>query len=237
MNDLRCIFKKNFLSSISEPTKLKLVVLLLLVSTVFSYHNGLFGEFLLDDEPQISQNANIRQLWPPDKIFANNRRPILYLSLAVNYAVGGQNTFGYHLFNVAIHFLSALFLFGIIRRTTEKMPSLKNYLGLSPFAFALTVSMLWLVHPMQTESVTYVVQRTESLAGLFYLLTIYAVARRIITPAGGWSALAVLACALGMATKETVVTAPFVAICYDRIFFSRSWKIFWQKRWETNPEI
>src|SRR5208283_163030 len=79
---------------------------------------------------------------------------------------------------------------------------------------ALTIALLWALHPLQTESVTYIVQRAESLCGLFYLLTLYCVIRgstsaanprsafRLPHSAFVWYSAAVLACILGMATKE-----------------------------------
>lgn len=216
---------------VSYPEWLKwgLAVLLLFSATVFSYHNSLSGSFILDDEPQISQNPRIRQLWPLEQIFYNNRRPVLYLSLALNYAVGGLQVIGYHLFNGGIHFLAALVLFGIIRRSCQSNRLRENY-ALAAEGMALTVSLLWLVHPLQTESVTYLIQRAESLAGLFYFLTIYAVARRNLTPTKWWATAAVLACSAGMMTKETVSTAPLMALLYDRIFWASSWRELWLKR-------
>jgi Tfp pilus assembly protein PilF len=76
------------------------------------------------------------------------------------------------------------------------------------------VALLWAVHPLQTGAVTYIVQRAESLMGLFYLLTIYCAIR-------GWTAAAIAACALGMATKESMVTAPLVVVAWDWVFAPR----------------
>ncbi len=92
---------------------------------------------------------------------------------------------------------------------------------------ALAVALLWTVHPLQTESVTYLVQRAESLAGFFYLLTLYGFARGAEAEssgrsAGRWWGVSVAACVLGLATKETVVTAPLMVWFYDRTFFAGS---------------
>jgi len=209
--------------------KLALCVFILLAATIIAYHNGLTGAFLLDDEPQITNNPHIQKLWPPTDILANNRRPVLYLTLAINYAFGGFKTFGYHLFNVVVHFFSALILFGIVRRVmmTE---DLKTRFGGVSFAVALPVALLWLVHPLQTESVTYIIQRTESLAGLFYLLTIYGAARFATTAGSAWGWLAFLSCTLGMVTKETVATAPLVVFLFDGVYFGGSWQKVWRER-------
>jgi Flp pilus assembly protein TadD len=98
------------------------------------------------------------------------------------------------------------------------------------------------VHPLQTEAVTYVVQRAESLMSLFYLLTLYCFIRyseaqpplvpaRRYSPAGGiWALLSVLSCFLGMATKEVMVSAPLVVLFYDRTFLAGSLRTAWARR-------
>jgi tetratricopeptide (TPR) repeat protein len=121
-------------------------------------------------------------------------------------------------------------------------------------AFAIT--LLWLLHPLQTESVTYIVQRAESLGGLFYLLTLYCVIRGAATERGWWLrrtdgkepsddasvrrswisnsltwyCLAILACVLGVASKEVVATAPVVVFLYDRTFLTGSFRQAWRRR-------
>jgi hypothetical protein len=94
------------------------------------------------------------------------------LSLAMNYALGGLNPWGYHVFNVAIHILASLTLYGLIRRTLTSR-SLRAKWAPVATSVAATVALVWLVHPLQTESVTYTIQRGESLMGLFFLLTFY----------------------------------------------------------------
>src|ERR1035438_1270270 len=104
--------------------------------------------------------------WPPIDTSASGR-PILNLSLAANYAVGGTAVWGYHAVNLAIHVLAGLTLFGIVRRTFAPRT------GAAAVFVAFLAALLWALHPLQTESVTYIVQRAESLMGLFYLLTLY----------------------------------------------------------------
>jgi len=92
--------------------------------------------------------------------------------------------------------------------------------------------VLWVVHPLGTESVTYLVQRTESLMGLFLLLTLYGVIRGAgAAQPGWWYAAAVVACALGMGSKEVMVAAPLIVLAYDRIFLAASLREMLQKRW------
>jgi hypothetical protein len=177
-------------------------------------------------------------------------RPILNLSLALNYALGGANVRGYHVFNLAIHVLAALTLMGIVRRTLllpsmrgAMLPSSEAWLGPSMVArhasengsmapyLAGAVAMLWALHPLQTESVTYVIQRAESLMGLFYLLTLYCVIRSSSSGSALWPLAAVLSCAMGMATKEVMVTVPVIVLLYDRTFLAGSFAGALRKRW------
>ena len=131
---------------------------------------------------------------------------------------------GYHVVNLAIHILGALVLYGVVRRTLL-CASLRQRYGDEARWLALAVALIWVVHPLQTESVTYLIQRTESLMGLFFLLTLYCVIRGS-TSSGrrGWYAAAVVCCALGMGSKEVMVVAPLTVLLYDRAFLSGSFR-------------
>lgn len=149
-----------------------------------AYANSFAGEFVLDDHLWIDpvQNPSIRQLSPlgpvlfPPQDALSSGRPVVNLSLAANYALGGTNVWGYHAVNVAIHLLAALVLFGIVRRSLLTS-RLRDRFGRFATGLALAVALLWVVHPLGTAAVTYIIQRTEALAGWFYLLTLYCVIR------------------------------------------------------------
>jgi len=99
---------------------------------------------------------------------------------------------------------------------------------------ALAVAVLWTVHPLQTESVTYVIQRAESMMGLFYLLTLYCFIRKAISSSpGGWYMLSITACLLGMASREVMMSAPLIVLLYDRTFVSGSFAEAWRRRWRV----
>ena len=158
------------------------------------------------------------------------RRPLVCLTLALNYALGGLEPWSYHVVNLAIHACAALVLFGIVRRTLQG-PRLRERFGTPANGLAAAIAILWAVHPMQTESVTYVIQRMESLMGLFLLLTLYCVIRGHDSPRRlWWFAGAVACCALGMATKEGMATAPIIVLLYDRVFLADSWADLSHKR-------
>ena len=206
----------------ADVWRLRLYALLILLSGTVAYHNSLGGPFIFDDQFRIVENARLRHLWPPEALIAGSLRPVVDLSLAVNYALGGLDVRGYHLVNLAIHLGAALLLFGVVRRTLILPRLAARFGGASPW-LAACVAILWVVHPLQTQSVTYTIQRAESLAGLWYLLTLYAVIRAATARRPtNWSSTAVLACALGMATKPVMVTAPLLVLWYDRTFLSGS---------------
>ncbi len=217
-----------------------------MVAAVLAYHNSFSGPFIFDDVG-ISQNPTIRQLWPiwkplcpPNHGETVTGRPLLNLSFAANYAVNGLNVWGYHVANLAIHVLAALLLFGILRRTfllpggADIPVCLMNQdsRGRHKIFLALAIALLWAIHPLQTESVTYIVQRAESLVALFYLLTLYCFIRGATSGRGRfWYAAAVLACLLGMASKEVMVSAPLMVLLYDRAFLAGSFREAWRRRY------
>ena len=146
-------------------------------------------------------------------------RPLVNLSFALNYAAGELDPRGYRLTNLAIHLLAALVLFGLVRRTLL-LPSLESRFGAHATDLAWAVALIWTLHPLQTEAIDYVTQRTESMMGLFYLLTMYCSARALYRQPARWHIAAVLACAAGMMCKESMVTAPVVVGLYDYVFAS-----------------
>ena len=173
-----------------------------MVAALAAYYNSFSVPFLFDDTPGIKENATIRHLsqalipphGPHDGGLPVAGRPMVNLSLAVNYALGQLAAPGYHVLNLAIHILAGLALFGVVRRTLRERPTpnvqqptsnSNNPIFQRPSFredatwLALAVAALWTLHPLQTESVTYIVQRAESLMGLFYLLTLYCFIRGV----------------------------------------------------------
>ncbi len=204
--------------------------LLIVAAGCIAYANSFDGSFVLDDGRYIADNARIKQLWPLTDVLGH-RRPVLDLSLALNYAVGGLNVSGYHAVNLGIHLLASLVLFGVIRRTMLGRSPLEHPGGAVSWP-ALMVALLWCVHPLQTQSVTYLIQRGESMMGLFYLLMLYCAIRGTRSPRGvWWYVTAVACCALGMGTKAVMVTAPVLLLFYDRAFLAHSWAEVVRRRW------
>jgi len=220
---------------------------------IWAYSNSFSGAFVFDDTPAIVENPHIRSLWPltramsaPAQVTVSGR-PVAALSFAVSYALAPadvrdvmtptadvptfgidarfkRNLWGYHAFNLAIHLCAGLVLFGVVRRTLLS-PRMRDRFAAASTPLAFAVALLWIVHPLHTESVTYLVQRVESLMGLFYLSTLYCAIRaweETGSSAGRrWSVGAVAICALGMGTKEVMVSAPIVVALWDFVFLSR----------------
>jgi tetratricopeptide (TPR) repeat protein len=192
-----------------------------------AYANTLHVPFIFDDIVSIVRNPAIRRLWPPSGLTVNHvgqldGRLVVSFSLAVNYALGGYDVAGYHVFNLIVHFLNALLAFAVLRRAlTSRRQADAPHKDMTWLAYAGAV--LWLLHPLQTESVTYVSQRAESLMALFLLLTVYCSIRGMESPSRAfWFDSAMVACALGMCTKEVMVVTPFLVLAYDYVFVAPS---------------
>lgn len=198
-----------------------------------AYLNSFQGAFVFDDF-KILRDAHIRQLWPPWPAMLTAEyvnRPLIGLSLAINYAISGYEVWSYHLLNLLIHLAATLALFGIIRHTL-RTDRLRERFGSNASVLALVVALIWMVHPLQTQSVTYIIQRCESLMGMFYLLTLYCALRSFNSPRKRlWYGAAIAACAGGMMSKEVMVTAPLMVWLYDYIFVSGSLTAALRKRW------
>ncbi len=203
---------------------------LIALAGVVVYLNSFSGVFVLDDVQHITQNTKIESLEPISK-FLRDQRPVVTLSLAINYALGERQPWGYHLFNVAVHLAAGLTLFGVVHRTLGRHASTAIRPSAVPW-LAGTVALIWVVHPLQTQCVTYIIQRAESMMGLFYLLTLYCLIRSLDARlAPGWWLAAIGACAAGMASKAVMLTAPVMTLAYDRLFVSASFREAFRRRW------
>jgi tetratricopeptide (TPR) repeat protein len=187
-----------------------------------AYARGLSGPFLFDDELSIERNEELRQ-WPdlgrvlrsapPESPLAG--RPLVSLAFAANSAWFGRDVRSYRTVNLAMHIACALLLFGIVRRTATASPDSASTADIVAFGAA----MIWVVHPLNSETVLYVTQRTEGMMALMAMATVYASIRgREGAHPGRWQAVSVAACALGMMCKETMVTVPVLVALYDRVF-------------------
>jgi tetratricopeptide (TPR) repeat protein len=230
-------FPKNALPDEPDPGTPFWALGLVALAALAAYANSFSGPFFFDDSRAIQDNPTIRRLWPPwspllpPGDLTVGGRPILNLSFALNYAANGLSVWGYHAVNLAIHILAGLTLLGVARRTLLQ-PVCREKFGVDALPLALAITLLWILHPLQTEAVTYISQRAESLMGFFYLLTLYAFIRATgpVHERQYWSVVCVTACFLGMATKEVMATAPLMVLIYDRAFVAGSFREAWRRR-------
>ena len=198
--------------------------MVIVVVGLAAHASGLGGALVFDDLPAIRDNVTIRSLWPPWAALVPpvdsgvGGRPIANVSLALSHAVGGGAWWAHHAGNVLLHVASALLLCAIVRRLARSDGA------------GLAVALVWVVHPLTTASVTYLSQRTEVLMAFFHLLALFAFVRGAEPARGRWLGLSVLACALGMASKETMITAPVTVLLCDRAFVAGTWREAWARR-------
>ncbi len=213
---------------------------------------ALRAPFLFDDVATIETNPSLHTLWPPwvalspPQNSTMSGRPVVNYTFALNYALnralgidqrpwpdGRFSTLSYHVLNIVFHLLNMLLLFGIVRRTVRQQ-HYDDALRSVADEIALAVAALWALHPIQTEAVNYITQRTELLAALCYFGALYAWIRgqetRITQQQRWWRIGAVTACMIGAGTKEVIVTAPLLLVLYDRAFLVDSWRALLRDR-------
>lgn len=209
----------------ADPARARDAAALLVLAACLTFANGLSGRFVVDDAILTWQPPGPRKNWllletVPGSALAG--RPVLNLSFVLDRQLLGPAPWQRRIVNVAIHATAGLLLFGLVRRTVERVGD--DATGQAAVDVAFAATLLWLVHPLQTASVTYVSQRAESLAGLFLLLAVYAAARRFAGGGARWTALAVVSCLLGAGVKQTIFAAPPLILLYDTTFVSGGWR-------------
>lgn len=212
----------------------RILPLLLIPIGFVVYLYALRAPFVYDDRMYITGNAQIKDLWNFTNIYGT--RWLGFLSFALNYRVSGLTPFDFHLTNVIIHIVNSLLVFSLIKRLLKAL-SLRGFAwdaqqsGTAHVWLPFTSALLFLVHPVQTQAVTYVTQRFASLAAMFYLVAVllYVKARlknavaadgKGARPALFLYAGAVAAVVAAMKTKEISFTLPFALTVCEFIFFS-----------------
>ncbi|MBI3312696.1 MAG: tetratricopeptide repeat protein [Candidatus Omnitrophica bacterium] len=233
------------------PGKIHILIFLLLAVFGFlAYQNSFSVPFIFDDRSIILTGNDFIHRPPVWSQGIWLKRSLTNLTFALNYFLHGETLWGYHFVNLMIHICNSFLIFEIVRKTlsTVILPHKGTALtshklsneshGLRPKAeesrneilryaqddvLAFSTALLWLVHPLATQAVTYTVQRQESLMGFFYLATLYSFIRSEEgNHSWGWKISAVLSCILGQMSKEIMATAPLMILAYDRLFISGS---------------
>ena len=215
---------------LSGRYRLVIPVILITLSALLTYSNTFTSPFHFDDVSQIVEYQRIRDLSKFSDF--EGVRYIGELSFALNYHFGGLNVFGYHLVNIVIHILNGILVWLLVI-LTFKSPKMGGVSG-SPHPvglIALAASLLFVVHPIQTQAVTYIVQRYTSLATLFYLLSIVLFVKwRLQSLESGarlrwlFYLFSILSAVLAMKTKEISITLPFVILLIEFFFFGGRWR-------------
>jgi hypothetical protein len=218
--------------------------ILLIVAPFIAYSNSFEVPFVFDGNNYVREKAWIGGVWKGDdaaiKEFRKEAQTRLlpYLTFAIDYKISlwatrartephGHSVPVYHATSLLIHIVAGLALYGIARRAFRARRFRGRFHDYSE-RFALVVALMWVVHPLDTQSVTYLYQRIEAMMGMFYFLTLYFFTR--FAERGwfrwGWAAASILSCLAGMVSKEAMATAPLVVLWYDYVFVRRS-----DRRW------
>lgn len=184
------------------------------------YANALRCGFQFDDGYAIVENSFLRNIFDPAAIWSfDPPRFLTYLSFAANLFFSGLNVAAFHATNVLIHIANSCLVFLLVAVTAQTPRLRQTFSPEAAYRVALLSGLIFLCHPLQTQAVTYIVQRAASLAAFFYLGTIVCYALARLVPGLKWYLMAFFLCFAGMFTKQNAFTAPFMILLYDTVFF------------------
>lgn len=199
-----------------------LVCLSLLVLGFLIYSNTFHASFHFDDDWSIVRNPGMLNAFDLGFLWkAYGLRFFTYFTLALNYHFGQLDVFGYHLVNISIHIVASILAFFFLYLTAQTPWMKRNPLSLPAFWVAFGGALLFLSHPIQTQAVTYIVQRAASLATLLYVSTMVCYIQWRLKKNLLFYGLAILSGCLAMLSKEIAVTLPFALLLYEFFFFDR----------------
>jgi len=201
-----------------------LLMAILAVAAILTYGNSLSAPFVFDDAHNIVENPHIRLTelsvdGIADAVTHQTRRPVASLTFALNYYFHGYDVAGYHVVNIAIHILTGFLMFLMVRRTLGLMHHEKQDM------VAALAALVWIVNPVHTQSVTYIVQRMAALATLFFLLALYLYIKGRLRQKAGqpmaplFFALCGLSGVLAVLSKQIAATLPVFILLYEWYFF------------------
>ena len=215
--------------NLSECRKKVFVFITLFIIVLSIYSNTFHASWHFDDISNIVNNKalhltklswqNIKNsFFAPPSQTKELYRPVACLSLALNYYFGKANVLGYHIINISIHFLAAIFLFLFIYHTLN-LPLLKARYGMNSYFIALLSTILWAINPIQTQAVTYIVQRMASMAGMFYIISMYLYVKGRTATQNPAKIILFILCAisilLAFGSKENAIMIPATLFLYD----------------------
>lgn len=226
------------MKSVFNLSKRCLPIIVISILGIAVYSNTFNSSFQLDDKGSIVENFKIRNLGNLKSIWAFwPTRFITYLSFAFNYRFNKLDVFGYHLFNLIIHLPSAILVWwlSLLTFSTPYMRGKKKTAGAD--SFALFTGLIFVSHPIQTEGVTYIVQRAASMATLFYLASLCLFVKSRLSQQEKSSSQAsrpyfygsLISAVAAMFAKEMAITLPFMVLLYEYCFLCGNKRIDWKR--------
>ena len=224
--------------SVSYCRKLVFTIVALAIFILSIYCNSFDCSWHFDDEQNITDNPNLHLSelsWKNIRgaLFSDRNHPkILYrpmacLSFALNHYVNGLEVFGYHLVNIFIHFLAAIFLFLFIYHTLN-LPLIRERYSHNAYFIALLSTLLWAINPIQIQAITYIVQRMTSLAGMFYIMSMYFYLKARTTETNYKKIFFFLFCSLSflmaLGSKENAIMLPLSIFLFDSFLLQENFK-------------
>ena len=209
------------------------------VALVIAAYAGSFGvPFIFDDFSIINNNRFMRSLWPPMAAMeapwrsTAAGRPLVAYSFAINYAISGLEVWSYHVFNLLVHLVNVLLVYGIARRVQGQAVFAERTAGqFGHRIWALLLACLWAVHPLNSETVVYIAQRTELMMAAFFLAAFVTLPRAGREGAGPiYTLVTVTAGLLAVLCKETAAVLPLLLLLFDRAFIGGSFAVAWRER-------
>ena len=200
-----------------------LVAFLIIAGMILiAYSNTFTASFHFDDNPSIVENVSIKRVtWENIQRLLSTNRPVVDLTLMLNYQLSGLNVVGWHVFNIANHIVNSFMVYVLILWTL-KLPVLAAQYADRAKRMALFGALLFAVHPIHTESVTYIISRSELVTSFFYLATILLFIKGTERRKFSYYAVAAFTSLCAMQSKEWAVTLPAVLFLYDFLFLANS---------------
>lgn len=209
---------------------------LVFVTVLAVFRGAIDGGFVYDDIPRIVEaEGRIASIWPPSWLF-DGQRPVVRLSLVLNHVVGGMDPVGYHAFNLGLHAAGAVLVLLVVREGARRLVERGIVAGSSRsrLIIATVVALIWALHPVQTATATYVIQRAESLAGFFSLLAVYALLRGDRAGRVATGATVVVSVALALGSKPSAVVLPALLLVVDWAVITGGLRETLRRRWPTH---
>ncbi|MEN8253445.1 MAG: tetratricopeptide repeat protein [Patescibacteria group bacterium] len=203
-------------------TNFKKKLLIIVILAFLIYSNILTAPFLFDDERSITNNPTTQNLDASIRnFFPNNTRYLTQLSFAINFSSAKQNTFPYHLTNLLIHILATTLVWQLSSLLLSSKVLKKSQLNKSKEKISFFIALIFLTHPIQTQAVSYISQRSASMSALFYLSTVYFYLKARLSKQKEFFFLSLISGIAGFYSKASVFSLPIMLLSLEYFFFAK----------------